>query len=86
MKQAVNLKGAFSQWSSSDVFPHFFVCLKEVWIWCLILLWLLLQMISGEIFTHEGKLVYLTADSSWWLQMNYPDSESGLSKKKNKIK
>lgn len=65
MKRTVNLKGRFSQWSSSDVFSHFFVCLKEVWMWCLILLRLFLQMSSGEILTHEGKLMCCIADSSW---------------------
>lgn len=43
----------------------------------------LLQMSSGGIFTHEGKLVCCAADSSWWVQMNYPGSESALSKRKN---
>lgn len=41
-----------------------------------------LQMSFGEIFTHEGKLVCCAADSSWWGQMNYPDSEFVLSKNK----
>lgn len=65
MKQTVNLKGGFSQWSSSDVFSHFFVCLKEVWMWCFNIASTLLQMSSGEIFAHEGKPMCCNADSSW---------------------